>query len=177
MQFTTLETERLLLKKLTPEDFIFIFENLPEAEIKILLGHTTEAAFQKEKNRYLKGYSTYNRSFVFFQLIDRATSKIIGGAGFHTWATDHNRAEIGYEITDEAFKKKGLMTEAVAAILEYGFTIMNLHRIEAIVSPDNIPSLKIMAHFNFNREGVLKEHYMVDGIYEDSIIFSKLVKK
>ncbi len=174
MQFTTLETDRLLLKKFTPEDYISIFENLPEAEIKILLGHTTDAAFQKEKNRYLKGYSTYNRSFVFFQLIDKASSNIIGGAGFHTWATDHKRAEIGYEITDEAFKKQGLMTEAVSAILKYGFTVMHLHRIEAIVGPDNIPSLKIVAHFNFIKEGILKEHYLVNGIYEDSIIFSKL---
>lgn len=175
MNLSALETERLLLKKFTPEDFIYIFENYPEQEIKILLGHKTDAEFQKEKSRYLKGYTTYNRSFVFFQLIHKTENKIIGGCGFHNWLAEHSRAELGYELTDDNFKNQGLMTEAVTTIINFGFSIMKLHRIEAIVGPDNIPSLKIMEHFNFIKEGILKEHYLVNGIYEDSIIFSKLI--
>jgi len=46
---------------------------------------------------------------------------VIGWCGFHTWYTDHHRAEIGYGIYKDEFKKQGFMTEALEAVLEYGF--------------------------------------------------------
>jgi ribosomal-protein-alanine N-acetyltransferase len=53
---------------------------------------------------------------------------------------------------------------------------MNLNRIEALVSPKNIPSLKLITNMGFSQEGILKEHYNVDGILEDSLLFGLLKK-
>lgn len=174
MNLKTIRTERLILRRLTPEDFIYIFENHPKEEIKQILGHTSEKEFLKEKNKYEKGYTTYNRSFEFFQIIDKASMEIIGGCGFHNWYQDHRRAEIGYNLKTDEFKKQGIMSEALKVIIDYGFKIMKLHRIEALVGSENIPSLKLMNKFGFNREGVLKEHYFIEDKFEDSIIFGKL---
>ncbi len=66
------------------------------------------------------------------------------------------------------------MGEALEAIIDYGFKFLNLHRIEALVGKENIPSLRLMEKNNFIREGVLREHYYVAGKFEDSILFSKL---
>lgn len=174
MNFLTLETERLILKRLTPTDLNYIFENYTEFEIRQLLGHETDADFSKEKNKFEKGYTTYNRSFEFFQMIDKLSSLIIGGCGFHNWYPDHRRAELGYSITKESFKRQGLMTEALKVIIEHGFSSMQLHRIEALVGTRNLPSLRLMERLSFEKEGVLKQHYFIDGIYEDSAIFGKL---
>lgn len=174
MNLKTITSERLILRRLTPEDLNYIFENYPKEEIKQILGHTSEEDFIKEKNKYEKGYSTYNRSFEFFQIIDKASMEIIGGCGFHNWYPDHRRAEIGYNLKTDQFKKQGIMSEALKAIIDYGFNTMKLHRIEALVGSENIASLKLMDKFGFSKEGLLKEHYFIDDKFEDSIIFSKL---
>jgi ribosomal-protein-alanine N-acetyltransferase len=54
---------------------------------------------------------------------------------------------------------------------------MNLHRIEAYVGLANEPSNKLMQKFGFTKEGLLREHYLRDGIYHDSLIYSLLRKE
>lgn len=174
MELKTYQTERLILRKLSPEDCIYIFQNHSESEIKALFGHQTEEAFEKEKNKYIKGYQTYNRSFIYFQMIEKTTMQIIGGCGFHTWYQDHHRAEIGYELFEEHYKRKGFMSEALSYIIPYGFEEMNLHRIEAMVGPSNIASLAIMSKYNFTKEGLLRENYLKNSKFEDSLLFSLL---
>lgn len=169
-----IETGRLFLKGFSPEDMADIFENNPKETIQKILGHRSEEAYLKEAHKYRKGYASYNRSFVLFLLEDKATGTIIGRCGLHNWNMDHQRAEIGYHLEDERFKQKGLMGEAVEAIIRYGFTEMKLHRIEALVGTWNVPSLRLLEKNHFTREGLLREHYLVDGVFEDSILFSLL---
>lgn len=174
MNFEVLKTNRLVLKRLLPNDFNYIFENYSKEEIKKLLGHDSEDEFLKEKSKYEKGYTTYNRSFVYFQIIEKLSKSIIGDCVFHNWYFEHKRAELGYSITNERFKRKGLMSEALKVIIDYGFNEMKLHRIEALVGDKNTASLKLMEKYNFVREGLLRQHYFIEGEFENSIIFSKL---
>lgn len=138
------------------------------------LGLQTEEEFQKEQLKFKNGYASYNRIFLLFLLIEKSSGLIIGRCGLHNWNVDHNRAEIGYHMTIESKKQKGLMSEAVKAILDYGFFQLKLHRIEALVGTNNTASLKIMEKYGFVKEGTLRQHYLVDGIYEDSAAFSIL---
>ena len=174
MDFEIIETERLLLKGLSPDDMKYIFENCPKPEIKRILGHRSEEEYLTEENKHKNGYSTYNRSFKLFLLTDKASDTIIGRCGIHNWNAAHRRAEIGYVMGDENDKRKGLMTEALGAVIEYGFNKLNLNRIEALVGVGNIPSLRLMEKYNFIKEGLLRQHYHVSDKYEDSVLFSKL---
>lgn len=169
-----IETKRLKLTGLTPQEMAFIFDYYNKEEIKKLLGHKTEEDFQKEAFKHKNGYAAYNRSFLLFLLTEKISNSIIGRCGLHNWNAAHHRAEIGYHMIDENFKGKGLMTEAVSAIIDYGFNQLNLHRIEALVGSSNIPSLKILAHHHFVKEGVLRQHFFTADKYEDSVVFSIL---
>jgi ribosomal-protein-alanine N-acetyltransferase len=151
-----------------------MFETLSEAEIMNLLDLVDEEALHKEKQKYENGLSTYNRSFVNFQIIDKASGEILGACGFHTWYTEHARAEIGYALTNENTKAKGMMSEAMKAVLHYGFEHMRLNRVEALIGPNNTPSLKLAAKFGFTQEGRLRSHYFKNGIMEDSMVFGLL---
>lgn len=51
---------------------------------------------------------------------------------------------------------------------------MKLNRIEALIDENNIPSKKLLEHFGFNWEGVMRGHYLVNGIFEDSVLYSLL---
>ena len=174
MNFEYINTERLRLRKITPEVYAYVFAEYTNEEQKSFFGFNTDAELEKERGKFEKGISTFNKSFVLFQLIDKASQKIIGSCGFHTWYTDHDRAEIGYALTRDDFKGKGMMTEALAPIIQYGFERMNLNRVEAFISPGNEPSLKLVAKLNFVPEGMLRQDYFKDGKHDDSLIFSLL---
>lgn len=169
-----IETKRLQLTGYSFQDMKSIFENFSKQEIMKILGHRDDDDFQKEEFKYKNGYASYNRTFILFLLKDKTTETIIGRCGLHNWNEEHHRAEIGYNISDEGFKRKGLMTEAVSSVIDFGFNQLKLHRIEALVGSENIPSLKIIKNHNFTQEGVLRQHYFVDGKYEDSVVFSLL---
>lgn len=174
MNFVVLETKRILLKGLSPEDMTFLFENHSKTEIKKILGHRSDEEYELEAYKQKNGYASYNRRFLLFLLSDKTTGLIIGRCGIHNWNVDHRRAEIGYNLSDENYKRKGLMTEALGAVMDYGFAQLNLHRIEALVGAGNIPSLRLMEKYGFVKEGQLREHYLVAENHEDSLVFSKL---
>jgi [ribosomal protein S5]-alanine N-acetyltransferase len=174
MNLITIETGRLILTGISNEDMKYIFENLSKPEIKKIFGHRSEEEFRIEKTKHKNGYSSYNRSFLLFLLTDKTSGKIIGRCGLHNWNKEHKRAEIGYVMEDEHYKGKGLMAEAVNAIMDYGFNELNLNRIEALVGIKNAPSLRLMEKFNFKREGVLRQHCFIADQFEDSVLFSRL---
>ena len=169
-----LETQRLILRGLSPANISYIFENFTKETIKELLGHQTDEDFLIEVNKYKNGYASYNRTFILFLLLEKESNKIIGRCGIHNWNVSHLRAEIGYNITEESYKNKGYMTEAVKAVIDYGFNKLNLNRLDAIVGHSNMPSLKLMEKFAFVKEGVLRQHFLSNEKFEDSIMFSKL---
>ena len=174
MKFEEILTDRLILRKFTQEVFDAIYSDLSQNEQLDILGLNSIEKLLVEKEKYKKGLSTYNKKFLYHQLIYKKTSAIIGWCGFHTWYTDHNRAEIGYGLFDDSYKSKGIMSEALASIINYGFNNMNLERIEAFVSPINTPSIKLLKRMKFKEEGCLKHHYFENNKMDDSIVFGLL---
>jgi ribosomal-protein-alanine N-acetyltransferase len=167
-------TNRLILKKLTPEIYKDLFENYSDTAIKEYFGFTTDEELNAEKENYAKGIATFNRSFINFAITEKETGNVIGFCGFHTWYPKHLRAEIGYSLNDDIHKRKGYMTETLDAVLRYGFGIAKLHRVEALIAEENEASLKLLQKFGFQYEGRLREHYNVNGVMEDSILYSLL---
>lgn len=174
MKIEELTTKRMALRKLTPTIFKYIYEQLTIPEQMAFLGLNSKEEWELEKNKYNDGLWTHNKKFLYFQLLEKTSRNIIGWCGYHTWYTDHYRAEIGYGLFTETHKKKGLMSEAMAPILQYGFTVMKLNRIEAFIGPDNIASIKLARKFKFEKEGLLREHYYVNGRAEDSVLYALL---
>lgn len=80
---------------------------------------------------------------------------------------------IGYKM-DEAYTNRGFMTEAVKAVVDYGFNIMKLHRIEANIMPWNKASLQVVTKLGFENEGLSKRYLKINGKWEDHIHMVKL---
>lgn len=172
---TILATERLFLRELTPEMYSQLFRSYSEREIKAYLGLGSDTEFREAKRRFEQGTTTYHTTFKYFHLIHKQDGNVIGRCDFHTWIRAHRRAEVGYTMTSERYKNKGLMTEALRAVLSFGFEKMNLYRIEALVSPHNKPSMQLLKRYGFQKEGHLRNHYMVNSELQDSFIFSLLL--
>lgn len=171
---TVLETERLLLKEVSPEILDEVFTTMTDDEIIKFLGLSGTEELATDRRKWEGGYTTYLISMKQFLLEDKSTGQIIGKGGFHNWYAEHNRSEIGYMMTDESAKNKGYMKEALKAMLDYGFEQMGLQRIEAFIGTANEPSQKLVKRYGFKKEGVLRSHFFKNGKLEDSVCFGLL---
>ena len=174
MQTETLHTKRLKLIKVDEKVLDYVFTEMNGAEQMLFMGCKTANELAEWQRKYDGGLTTFNRKINFFFLLHKDSNENIGWCGYHTWYTDHHRAEIGYEL-DDAYHQKGLMTEAMKAILNYGFNTMKLRRVEAFVGAKNVPSLRLMQIFGFEKEGIARKHYNINGVNEDSLFFGLLV--
>lgn len=174
MEYTELHTDRLILRKVSPEVVDYVYKNLTDLQLIDFFGLKSANDLSAEKEKHRAGLSAFNTTFLYFTIIEKRSLKVIGWCGYHTCYIKHNRAELGYGLYDKLYKMQGIMTEALDNILKYGFEIMKLHRIEALTSDYNIASIKTLAKFGFIKEAVLREHYLADGIMEDSVLFSLL---
>ncbi len=97
----------------------------------------------------------------------------VGSMGFHTIKLDKGWAEIGYWLSED-FQGKGIMTESVKAIIDYGFNTLNLHRIQIKCDSDNINSKFIPERLGFKLEGVTREDHMKGDRFSDGLIYGLL---
>lgn len=171
-----LQTERLTLKSITPATIRELFTRYNEHEISEMLGLSREG-YRRYHTMFEKGMETDRITFYFFLLINKHNHEPIGECGFHTWNTFHQRAELFYLLRQEEDKQKGYMTEALQVVIPFGFETLQLHRIEAFVADWNTPSVKLLQKFNFTKEGTAREHYLSNGVFEDSDVYSLLQKE
>lgn len=75
---------------------------------------------------------------------------------------------LGYKI-DEQEQGKGLMTEAVEAVVDHAFHELHLHRIEANIMPRNQASLRVVQKLGFQNEGISSKYLKINGKWEDHI--------
>lgn len=168
-----LRTERLLLKSITPKLIHELYSTKSREEIIRFFGFDDDG-YEQFKSMHEKGMETHRISLFFFLLVDKQRNEPIGECGFHTWNTTHDRAELFYKIRNDDDKQKGFMTEALKAVLDFGFRELNLHRVEALVADWNTPSVKLLLRNGFKKEGTMREDYLYNGKYENSVCYSLL---
>ena len=101
--------------------------------------------------------------------------KLIGTICYWNIKKEHYRAEIGFALHPD-YWRKGIMQEALAEVINFGFKAMKLHSVEAHVNPNNIPSIKLLEKNGFIREAYFKENYFYDGKFLDTAVYSLLTK-
>lgn len=103
--------------------------------------------------------------------IEKTTEAMIG---FARLGLDRPRtAELGYAIRAARWGK-GYATESAAILLDFGFTTLRLHRVQAACGPDNAASLRVLAKLGFRYEGRMRDHVFTNGAWRDSLLYSLL---
>ena len=175
-RFPTLETERLVLKEITLKDARWYFEHFNTEEIAEGQDYPGPRNM-KEARAELKLYFVdvfRTKRGIRWGIAIKGDDKLIGSAGFYKWVQPGRyQAEMGYDL-NPAFWGKGIMTEALSAMIQYGFDYMGLHRIEVLISRQNRRSQSLIRRLGFRKEGVLRDHYFVEGRFSDDMIFSLL---
>jgi [ribosomal protein S5]-alanine N-acetyltransferase len=85
----------------------------------------------------------------------------------------NERAELGFALASSRWGQ-GLMRQALPVLLDWAFTDLGLHRIEADVDPRNDRSLRLLERLGFEREGYLRERHVVAGERQDTVLLGLL---
>lgn len=174
--FPELETERLLLRRVNTNDIkeIFALRSNPETMkyIPRPLVKTNEDALEHIAMIDIKIEANEGINWA---ITLKDNPKLIGVIGHYRIKPEHYRAEIGYMLLPE-YHGKGIVSEAVKEAVNYGFQVMKLHSIEAIIDPNNDASAKVLEKNGFIKEAHLKENEFYEGRFFDTVIYSLLNK-
>lgn len=170
----TLSTSRLRLRHIRPTDAreLFAVFSDPEvvrywsapplvdlAEARALAGRIDERAREG--------------TLLQWAIVRPDEDRLIGTCTLADIDTQHRRAALGYALARAAWGQ-GLAREAVRAVVEHGFTALDLHRIGADVDPRNTASLRLLQRLGFAHEGVQRECYFVADEWQDAVMFGLL---
>ena len=170
----TLETDRLILRRMTIQDAqdVFEYSRDPEVARHVLWSAQKELSEAKEYCRYMmKRYRNDEPSS--WGIIDKATGRLVGTIGFMAYSEENNSAEVGYSLAKWMWNG-GYMTEALARVIEYAFEAMDLNRIEAQHELTNPSSGRVMEKCGMRKEGVLRQRLYNKGKYVDVALYAIL---
>lgn len=174
-QLPVIETKRLVLRKIELSDLEDIFEFSSDAEVARYMTWKTQETKEETLHSFIevviKGYEKGTAGDWAIEL--KENSKVIGTCSFIDWSNQHSRAELGY-VLNRNYWGKGLASEAVHAIIEYGFETLLLNRIEGGCDIQNTGSEKVMLKAGMAFEGVLRKNLFIKGRFCDTKIFSIL---
>ena len=175
-KFPAIETARLKLRKPLQKDVSALLEVTQDEAVMKYYG----MAPYESKAEALGEINWFNNIFaqaegIRWVITEKDAGKYIGDIGFHNHVIAHSRAEIGFKLA-KAFWQKGIMTEALEPVLEYGFSVMQLNRIEAVVDPQNAGCLGLLKKAGFVQEGILREYEREAKGYVDLVMLSLLKK-
>jgi len=105
-----------------------------------------------------------------------ADQALIGICTLFAWDKACRSAEVGYGLISHAWGQ-GYMHEALVALLDFGFSELNLNRVEADIDPRNIGSAKSLERIGFTKEGHLRENCVVNGVLTDSARYGLLLRE
>jgi len=171
-----LETDRLILRKMRLEDAQDMFEYASDPEVSRFTlwdYHKTIEDSLAFLSCVLKGYEEHQIEN--WGIVYKENGKFIGTCGYFFWDIEHARAEVQYALS-RAYWGKGLMPEALNAVIAFGFTTMNLNRIEAKCIVDNAASERVMQKASMHFEGILHEALYAKGSYHDVKLYAILRK-
>jgi len=115
----------------------------------------------------------YNNQGIYFAIADKKDNKMIGSIGFNNYNSLHQRIELSYDLA-HAYWRRGIMTKAINAVVNYVFNNMPINRIEAYCASQNTSSILLLKKCKFIQEGLLRGHRLHLGKFEDVYIFSLL---
>lgn len=168
-----LTTSRLTLRWLDERDAAHQYRIFSDSEVMRFIGEpwTTMTQADEAIAQALTAYA--DGSNLVFGVALRDTGEIVGNVNLHRFFESNRRCEVGYALAT-AHQGQGYATEALAAVIDYGFRQFDLNRFEADINPANAASGRVLERLGFQIEGRMRERWIIRGEKEDSAFYGLL---
>jgi RimJ/RimL family protein N-acetyltransferase len=153
-----LETNRLILRHLLPDDLDSLFALYSDPEIRRYFpeGTLTYEETKEELEWFLNGHPSHPQLGL-WATIHKETDQFIGRCGLLPWTIEQRpEVEVAY-LLDKAYWRQGLATEAAQAIMHYGFEQLQLSRLICMIDPENQASIKVARNIGMSFEKEMED--------------------
>ena len=173
----TLTSSRLQLRWLEEHDAADLFAIFSDPQV---MRYWSSTAWTEE-NAGIDFIESVQRSFVAGSLYQwgvarRNDDAIIGTCTLAGVDAQNRRAEIGFVLRRDHWGK-GYMFEATSTLLRFAFEQLALHRVEADVDPRNEAAIRLLERLGFQREGYLRERWLVGEEINDTVFYGLLQRE
>lgn len=166
-----LRTARLKLRQVTETDGPGLFDIFGDDRVTEHYAWDTFTTIAEADTLAARTANQFRqREAIRWGLVPHGADRIVGTCGYTRWNQPNRFAVIGYDLA-AAYWRRGLMSEAVAAVLAFGFDRMALNRVEATVHTANTASGALLARMGFTCEGELRGRVLHRGAFHDVYIF------
>lgn len=172
----TITAARVTLRWLTDGDVPALYETFSDPEAMRywssppLSGLDAAASLLAEIRSHFAAGTLYQWGIAL-----RDSDQVIGTCTLAAVSVPHRRAELGFALSRSQWGR-GYASEAIAAIIQFAFTALELHRLEADADPRNGRSIKCLEEAGFVREGYARERYHLNGEIQDAVLYGLLAR-
>jgi RimJ/RimL family protein N-acetyltransferase len=170
-----LETERLILRDFVKEDWQRVLEYQSDPLYLRYYKPTerTPEAVQEFVGWFLDHQKQNPRIKFQLAVVLKSSNLLIGNCGIRMNNADALQADIGYEL-DPKHWNNGYATEAAHAIVDFGFSNLDLHRVWSWCVADNLGSAHVAEKLEMRCEGHLRENKYYRGRWWDTLMYAIL---
>jgi len=169
----TLDAGRVRLRWLADADIPALFAIFGDPEVtrywgfKILADEVSAATLLEDIRR------NFHARTLFQWGVEVIGGDLVGTCTLSQLDPINRRAELGFAL-GRAFWGQGYMAAALPTVIAFAFGQLGLHRMFADIDPRNARSIRVLNRLGFRREGILREHYLVQGEPQDAVVYGLL---
>lgn len=173
LEFPTIKTERFLLRQFVDSDLANVYKGLSDPKIIKYYGVSYNTLEETKAQMKFFADLEKEKTGIWWAICSLNNKTFYGAGGLNSLNKEHKKAEIGFWLLT-AFWGKGIMTEVMPLICNYGFKNMDLHRIEGFVETDNVNCKNAMKKLDFIHEGTMRDCEIKNGKFISLDIYAKL---
>lgn len=164
----------MILRKMTLDDAEAVFAYASDPEVSRYTSWETHRSIEESRaflELAVRKYESGDEPD--WGIVYKGDHRFVGTCGFVNRSPDHARAELGYAI-HRGYWGRGLVPEAVRAMIRFGFERIGLNRIEARCIAENTASTRVMEKAGMIYEGTLRQREFIKGAYRDMKLYAIL---
>jgi len=167
----TLETDRLRLRAFRATDLKALHALYGDAENLRYWG-TDPSPSLDETRRMLRWHIAYHPfQYVLWAIEEKKSRRLVGMINYHRRDRRERRVDVGW-IMAPGRQGKGYMTEAGRALLRYLIDRLKIHKVEALIRADNVPSAALAQRLGFRLEGgPIRDRWWVGGKWHSVMLY------
>jgi [ribosomal protein S5]-alanine N-acetyltransferase len=167
-----LQTQRLVLRELQPGDAEALFLFYSDEEVMRYYDAPMTGLEQVQRSIAAHRRRFENNEGIRWGITIKGAKNIVGNCGFYR--DNYSQYAILSYVLARPYWGKGLMTEALQAIIAFGFDHYQRHRIEAHVAIPNLASLRVLQKLGFKKEGFLRQRFYENRQFHDEWVLALL---
>ena len=174
-----LETERLLLRPFTSEDFdaLFAIQSRSDVSRWLYWGPRSEDQVRVSLEQKIASSTLANDDdFLSFAVVLKSSSEVIGDGSLFLVSAEHRQGEIGFVFHPD-HHGHGYATETARLLLRLAFEEFGLHRVIGRLEPRNEASARLLERLGMRREAHFVENEFVKGEWQSELVYALLERE